>query len=378
MKLERLYMVELPFVLNLPDGEYPVQINGQTILLEVAQNQFAVPVGTAEKPDYRIGSLDGLKSIFGEQLQLVPRLPLRTAVKMHAEIEIPSGEIIKPSESDVADEYATQLIVEGRATAVGEALIAEAKEALKTLAPEEYKQLADFTGKRLTAKAKFPTREIATFHDALNMLIRLYMTHFNDCFVEELALHQLGSTILRGIHRSLYVDGVQVDTFSVVGKIPPIMRKPWLAHDGAKVIDFKGQLARGVQPDPVELLCVRGKGQLERGANRSAIIEASAALETAVERRIRAALKADGKNDSEIENELDETKMNFPGRAEQTLKAAIGKSITEIDQGLWNKVKSHRKNYRHKIAHADAEPAKDESERAVNDFTALARLVKSA
>jgi hypothetical protein len=378
MKLARLYMVELPFVLNLPNGDYTVQLDGQAVLLEVLQNQFAVPTKSVEKSDFRVGSLEELSAIFGESWKQAFRFPLRTIIRMWTNVEIHASEVKTATENDIADEYATQMIVGGRATAVGDALIAEAKEALKVLTPEEHNQLADSTAKRLTAKAKFPNRQVELFHRAVNALIRLYMTHFGDWFVEEVTLHQLGNTHLRGIHRSLYFDGEQIDAVTVAGKVPPIMTRPWLAHDPAKVNAFKSQLSAGVQPDTIELLCGRGKGQLERGANRSAIIEASAALETAVERRIKSALKANGKRDAEIEDVLDDTKMNFPTRAEQTLKSSIGKSIGEIDGALWVKVKAHRKNYRHKIAHTDAEPAKEESEKAVNDFTALARAVQHA
>lgn len=255
--------------------------------------------------------------------------------------------------------------------------MAEAKEAMDKLSESEKTTFLDSTAKRLIAMKIFSAVEFRNFHLALNALIRLYMINFKDQFVEEVAMHQLAGTFTNGIFRGIVCDGKQIDSVSEVGKVPPIMRRPWLSYPPAKIEEFKHQLAAKFQPDPVDLLCVRSRSQLERGANRSAIVEASAALETAVARKIRAGFKAQGKTDAEIEACLEKTKMNFPVRANQTLNDAIGKSITQIDNGLWVNVLTHRDNYRHKIAHSDAEPPNADSEKAVNDFTALALLVKA-
>jgi hypothetical protein len=370
--------VELPFVLNLPDGDYVVPLDTGTITLQIAQSQLAVPFYSNGTIDYRIGSAKELAIVFGDNLGKHYRYPLRTNVKQNHSVSVEEADLVKPSEKQIIEGYMSVLIRAGKTANAGDDFFAEATEAFNKLSEAERIAHCDLSVKKLTAAKLFPPTGFRNFHLALNSIIRLYMTHFNDHFVEEVALHQLGSTFTTGIFRIMVCDGKQIDSVSEVGKVPPMMKEPWLLHPQEKLEEFKKQLAAKFQPDPVDLLCVRSRSQLERGANRSAIIEASAALETMVVRKVRAGFKTQGKTDAEIDACLEKTKKDFPKRANQTLKDAIGKSIAEIDNALWVNVLKHRENYRHKIAHSDAEPPNADSEKAVSDFTALALLVKTA
>jgi hypothetical protein len=378
LKFECFYRVELPFVLNLPDGDYVIPLDIGTIVLQIAQNQLAVPVNSSLETNYRFGSPEELATMFGEKLYTSYPFALRTNVKLNHSLFVEEDDLVKPTEAQVIEEYVRVLIVTKKFSNSGEALFQEAKNAVEKLSEPEKAAFLNLTSKRLTALKIFNPVEFRYFHRALNTLIRLYMINFKDQFVEEVAMLQLGSTMTTGIFRAIFCEGKQIDSVSELGKVPPMMKRPWLSHPQEKIEEFKNQLAAKFQPDPVDLLCVRSRSQLERGANRSAIIEASAALETAVARRIYAGFKAQGKTDAEIETCLENTKTKFSKRANQTLKDAIGKSIAQINNGLWKNALNHRDNYRNKIAHSDAEPPNAESEKVVNVFTALALLVKAA
>jgi hypothetical protein len=40
LKFDRMFRVELPFVLNLPDGDYEVPLDTGTIVLQIAPARF--------------------------------------------------------------------------------------------------------------------------------------------------------------------------------------------------------------------------------------------------------------------------------------------------------------------------------------------------
>jgi hypothetical protein len=221
----------------------------------------------------------------------------------------------------------------------------------------------------------FPASDLNYFITSVNTFIRLYMTHFDDFFVEEVTLHHLGSTITRGILIIHKCEGQKIYNVSEVHKIPPMMRRPWYNHPKEKIESFSTKLKDGNLPDSVQLLAVRAKAFRERGAFRSAIIEASAALETAVARRIRSDFISKGKNEEEVKTILNEN-QRFSDRCKKIMKMSSGFSAAEIDPPLWERIVKHRDNYRHKIAHSDIEPSKTEAEEAVSDFISLAQQIR--
>lgn len=103
----------------------------------------------------------------------------------------------------------------------------------------------------------------------LNRLIRLYMAHFQDFFVEEVTLHQLASNIpLRGVFTFVACDGEPIHFYGHVGKMPPMMFTPWQNYPESKVLDFKSCLEAGTPPNAIELMAVRSRNCLEKGAYR--------------------------------------------------------------------------------------------------------------
>ncbi|MGG3562743.1 hypothetical protein ABES03_14205 [Neobacillus rhizosphaerae] len=115
----------------------------------------------------------------------------------------------------------------------------------------------------------------------------------------------------------------------------------------------------------------------ERGEFRSAVINSSAALEVAVENKIIEKMKTDGLADQDIIAYLDTTKMDFPQRCDRQLRDKAGRSLVRDNLVLWVEIKSHRKKFRHKIAHSYLVPEKVETEKAINDFESAINWVES-
>jgi hypothetical protein len=156
-----------------------------------------------------------------------------------------------------------------------------------------------------------------------------------------------------------------------------MMFKPWQNYPEPKVTDFKSQLEAGQQPDAIDLLAVRSRNCLEKGAFRSAIVEASAALDLSLSSKIREGLKAKGQSDNDI-NEMLRRPQNqrFEERAKAILQSATGQTVPALDNTLWSEVSKHRAVIRQGVTHSNAEPEKDDAEAVVNDFLRLAAVIR--
>lgn len=212
----------------------------------------------------------------------------------------------------------------------------------------------------------------------LNRLIRLYMAQFQDFFVEEVTLHQLASNVpLRGVFTFVACDGQPIHYYGHVGKIPPMMFKPWQNYPEPKLQEFKMQLEGGQQPDAIDLMAVRSRNCLEKGAYRSAIVEASAALDLSLSSKIREGLRAKGQSDTDISDMLRKREnQGFAERAKGILLNATGQTVPALDNTLWSEVSKHRTAIRQGVTHSNAEPEKEEAEKVVDDFLRLATLIR--
>jgi hypothetical protein len=211
----------------------------------------------------------------------------------------------------------------------------------------------------------------------LNKLIRLYMARFNDFFVEEVTLHQLASnTPLQGVFTSVVCDGTPVDSYGHVGKVPPIMFRPWQNHSEPTLLEFRTLLESGQQPDAIDLMGVRSRNCLEKGAYRSAIVEASAAMDLSLSSKIREGLRAKGTSDTDIDGILRKN-QRFEDRAKQILENATGHTVPAMDNTLWSDVSKHRTVIRQGVTHSSAEPEKSEAETVVGDFLKLVELIRA-
>ncbi len=120
-------------------------------------------------------------------------------------------------------------------------------------------------------------------------------------------------------------------------------------------------------------MAVRSRAMLEKGANRSAIVEASAALDLALSTKIRQGFRKQGVSDADINNILRSPRnQNFAERAKAILHQAVGTTAPALNNTLWQAVSAHRTTVRQGVTHSFAEPDKASSEQVVNDFLALA------
>lgn len=370
MLLSSEEICELPFMLNLPPGTYDVNVGGSVHRLEVLQEQLAVHI---KEGGFAVGDRDGLRAKFGPALDEVHGQELRTVIRRRKTKQISENELPAVGEDELLEHLKGEILAESsKYSGQPEQLSEEAARRRPLMTPEEVSEARLHLGKLKAAKALCPLGEILV---PLNALIRLYMERFNDFFVEEVTLHQLASQApLQGVAVSFGCDGALLDRSSLIGKGPPMMRKPWFEHPRPAVEEFTSDLASGVIPDSVTLLEVRARGLLERGATRSAIIEAAAGLELSVTRKLRLGYTKKGKPTTEIDDIL-KKHIHFNERANKLMYEATGQRVCDLDGKLFQKALGHREKYRHGIAHSDVEPTQQEAEKVIDDFNALRKVV---
>lgn len=374
MRIDCIEQVELPFMLNIPAGDYPVGGAASPYLLQVAQEQVAAHL---EDGRFAIGNAATIKQQLGDQVKVAYWQPLRTLVAHTTSIELVEADLPLLDEGKLHEAMQSRIIGENPMAFAGKT------DDLKTEATRRLSEM----GK--DAKAVFLheesvrdySRRLANaelFVSNLNRLIRLYMAQFNDFFVEEVTLHQLASnTPLRGVFTFVSCDGKPIHFYGHVGKIPPMMFKPWQNYPEPKLQEFGRLLESGQQPDAIDLMSVRSRNCLEKGAYRSAIVEASAALDLSLSSKIREGLRGKGQSDTDI-NEMLRKPQNqrFEERAKTILQGATGQTVPALDNTLWAEVSKHRTVIRQGVTHSNSEPDKAEAEKVVNDFLRLAELIR--
>jgi hypothetical protein len=375
MHFVRKQMVEMPFILNLPKGNYEVTLPEGLRILRVHHGLYA---GTAGAFEYRaplsVAEKDRLIKSFPDGTCLSLH-QLRTVIERVVTCDVMA--LVELTESDVLDEIAVMTIRERSSTSSGEKLRAEAADRFQKMSADEKEAVARTKAMKLTAKQVFREQTAEYFFHILNTLIRHYMVAVDDFFAEELALHQIASTTLGGIHETTFCDDLLVDTVRTVGKIPPIMRQPWYEHDPQKIQALKDALSSGQAPDAIALLGIRARALLERGAFRSAIVEAAAALETAVARRLLGGLIAQGRSEDDALAQLHEN-QRFADRCKSIFHDVVGCSLAAKDEALWSRVVIHRERLRSRIVHSDEEPSAADAQKVVEDFLSFAVLARTA
>lgn len=375
MRIECYEQVELPFMLNIPSGAYAVGGAGASpYLLQVSQEQFAAHL---EDGRFAVGNMAAVKQQVGEHGTVKHWQPLRTLVTHVNSVDIEESDLPVLDDGKLHEAMQSRIIGENPMAHVGRAddLKAEATKRLSEMGQETRKRF------HLEESIREFARKLADaqlFVVMLNQLIRLYMAHFQDFFVEEVTLHQLASNIpLRGVFTFVACDGEPVHFYGHVGKMPPMMFTPWQNYPESKVLDFKSCLEAGTPPNAIDLMAVRSRNCLEKGAYRSAIVEASAALDLSLSSKIREGLKAKGQSDNDINDMLRRPQnQRFEERAKAILQSATGQTVPALDNTLWSEVSKHRAVVRQGVTHSSAEPDKADAETVVNDFLRLAALIR--
>jgi hypothetical protein len=362
---------ELPFMLNLVTGAYQVFLDGTAYDLEVLQEQVAVHLADGQ---FAVGAPASLNGQLGLAYDQAHKQSLRTVARHVTTKEIAESDLPAITDDAVLEDMQSAIIGESPMAYAGKSddLKKEAEHRIKSMSPDELTAYR-LRSAKLRASRKLPSPDL--FLAALNTLIRLYMQRFSDFFVEEITLHQLAAqSPLMGIFVHIECDRVHLHNYGYVGKMPPIMRRPWLAHPQSQIDQFMDDLKNGVTPDSVSLLEVRARGFLERGATRSAIIEASAALDLSVTRKLRQGFAKQGKSATDMDTIL-KSEINFKKRVNKLMNQATSKRVADLDYTLYQTVVGHREKYRHGIAHADVEPSEQDAQLAIQDFGRLRKLV---
>jgi len=371
----QMLVCELPFILNLPTEGYPVKIDGKEMQLLVGQDYYALfkrarPIGFV--PRDAIARL-GVNS-------WDTALPLHTIILYQESVVVPYEDSLKIGESEIKNILRSEEIrrwvlnLQNRLEdSELDRIVSEKFSELDAIQYQHYVKIA-------LAWENQPSIERQDFFvKCVNYLIKSYMAYFRDPFAHEITLNRLAS--------GDFIPGVQclvVDTKSGnilygvnrIGHAPPILRSQWAEHPENIIQKFKHTISLGQVNDPVALLQVRSYHFIHIGAYRSAIIEASAALETCVARKIRKYMLAAGESEPDVCTFLRQRgNWRFEERAKKMLKEKTGVSAADIDPVLWQEVQDRRTNYRDRIAHSDKDPNEQEAKDTVKIFLALIDLI---
>jgi hypothetical protein len=370
--LARVIQGELPFTLNLPEGTYSVLVDGAAYPIDVLQNRFAM----ADGPEtMRIGTAEELRRGFGDRWDASYKHDLRTIVRHQDQAKVPRSELPTPTGDQLLKAAQSYLVRAAPGVAPGgpQQLQLQARNWLDRLDDDDRRAFTTDASVRLAAATAFP-RDVDYFCGAVNVLIRLYMARFNDRFVQEVTESMFSGTAMRGLHYAVFCNAQQFDSGRHAGGFFPfISKRMWWTHPEQEVAGFRTQLETSPDPDPVALLHVRAQSMLLRGAYRSAMLEASAAFDLCLVRKIRSGLLAKGKTDSEIEKLLEDN-QRYEDRAKDLLRQATGKSAPELNPTRWERFRQDRKN-RGTIAHSAKEPDMAYATTAVENMIALSEEI---
>jgi hypothetical protein len=374
IKFSRVIQGELPFTLNLPSGSYGVNVDGCTYHLEILQGRVTIAI---DAKSWIIGTPEELQARFGDRWDSIHKHELRTVVRHDDAFSLTREELPTPDNEQLRDAAIRKMLENNPGYVSGpDGLQADAQRALAELNAEDHASFVTDTTIRLASRRGFPPKDVEVFCQAVNLLIRLYMANFNDFFVQEITESHFSGTAFHGIHVSTYCNDQSLETARHVGgRFPHMIRRPWLEHPQAEVDRFTASLETTPDPDPVVLLNVRARSLLMRGGYRSALLEASAAFDLCLVRKIRSGYAAKGKSDAEIDTILDANR-HLDDKAKKVLKDAVGKSGAELEPQLWQRFITHRQQ-RGRVAHTFVEPKLSEATEAVEDMIRLAALIEA-
>lgn len=373
MELKVIHSVELPFILNLPNDVYNTEVKfrggGYHLELQISNTKYKVMTTYQGKDAYIEVEEDEIPTLDEDE-----RNSYREKLRTHISWEVKKL-------FNVTKELLDNISEETKVNKLQSIILyneIEYDNNLADFSQEMYSLFTDEEKEELGHSVLIDTQlsglsNSDLFLAAINQLIKAYSVFRNDFFVEKCTLHTL-----RGIQVTQFADNIQWQGYKSIGKLPPIINKPWLPDiSQQELAEFKNNLQNGVEIDPLKSLIIVSKNLLEKGETRSAIINISAVLEYSVERKIRTRLLSRGKTVQSIESILNATKMNFKDRCNKTLKRATGKSLVTDYPTEWSTVDTLRKKFRHLIAHSVLEPTYTDTENMIAEFEKVIAIVES-
>ncbi|NOU86255.1 hypothetical protein GC102_10775 [Paenibacillus sp. LMG 31460] len=374
VKLKVLFTNELPFMIQLPNDEYPVKVKispteEKDFVLKLRDDIFRVhfnPFANARTATYLEGEKAELENyIVRNQIANYAFSPCKSYISCSFEVGLEFQDSMYPL---VTDE---NLIEKIKSKMIRAGIEYADTDDLTRLATEEFGNYS--SDQLLEAKKEYIIDKTLTglgglvypYHEALNKFIKQYSYLRGDFFVESITMHTLAGTYVQK-----FIDGQHYETMKHGSKIPSIMPyQKWMPDiEDAEMTTLKDRLIHGYDIPPTKDLIIMARNLAERGEYRSAIINSSAALEVAVENKIIEKMTANGKTQAEIDTYLEDTKVRFHKRCNKQLRQRTGQSFPVHNPTLWTKIDGHRNRYRHKIAHSSLMPNSKDTEEAINDF----------
>lgn len=375
MKFMSMMTNELPFMLELPNGIYKVKTSDRVVDIGIDSDMYNLYV--ARFPEFSgkqryVGEKDELQKIitnnnisnyaFGDCKTFV-------SLRCYSEKEFSEEDFANITNEQCIEKMKSNMIQQKMEYYDAEDLSLKANEAFSRASVEEISSLKQ----QILIEVEFSIlHRIDAYYEALNMIIRQY------CYLRKhFWVHKVDENILEGTVVQDYLDGKFYSTITRAGLAPSILpskkKFPEISTENREELDQKLLLNT---PIPVEdELILVARTLWYRLEYRSAIIESSAALEVAVEKKLIEKMKLQGKDYTFIEDELKKTETNFYMRCNVFLKRYTGKSFVFDNVALWNIVDQHRKNHRHKIAHSDAAPDRETTNTVNDDFEKAIRYI---
>ncbi|PQK98917.1 hypothetical protein CG435_15330 [Pantoea ananatis] len=369
MNFTSKHIIELPYILNLKDGDYDFSFENKIIKMNISNNLYAlIKLHNQFQYPTAIDTKEKLTPYLSEGLSLVKA---RTIVS--TEISLNVNDLEPINDEDVISAVRARLHQSETYPTEAEATLA-----LNSLNKEEIKKIKEQVGVQKTFSKFFhPPSQAYYSIEMVNHFIKQYSIYFDDFFAEEISLYQAASGLTSGVLIQYIYEGLVIRSTPFTGLITPILRSTLHTHDESKTNLFKESLLNKKKIDESSLLLIRSKNLKTKGAYRSAILEASASIENFVRIKLINAMSDTGLRDDEIEETLKKTK-SFEERCKKLFKKYFSKSIPELAELEWQKVKKDRDSLRHKTAHTSYEPTQSDVENMIENITTLIKKIDNS
>nr|WP_249824213.1 hypothetical protein [Escherichia coli] len=352
------YLVELPYVLNIPDGDYDFLYENNHLRLTVHNDYYAL---------FKDASLFPQTLLIGTREQLLPHhtnergiMKCRTIISLANYWEC--FDLLEISHEELINSIRNQIRKEDNFPSVE-----DAEMLLSKMSQQDIDKKIELERKIKTAREIFPPKRSEECIGIINHFIKQYRVAFKDQFADEISLYQVGSGFTNGVLQEHYCDGIKISAIPLVGVITPLMRESWYKHDESLIDNFKKRLMSNEFNEHPELLLIRADNLVHKGAFRSAVIEASAGLESYILRKIINAFHRNGINECQTKETLNKN-WKFDDRCKKLFKQLFNISVPEIAPLEWQHANKNRKELRDKIAHTSHEPTEKETKEFIKSI----------
>lgn len=368
MKFMSVMTNELPFMLEIPNGMYSIKTS--TGIVDIAFNSDMFNLYVARFPEFSgktkyVGEKEELqKTIMTQNLPNYAFDECKTFVSLRCSSEKDFSEMdySNISRDDCIEKIKTNLLLQNVEYVDSNDLSLKAVQAFEDASEDELHSLRE----QILIEKEFSTlHRTDAYYEALNIFIRQYAYLRKHFWV-----HKVDENILEGTLIQDYLNGKFYSSITRAGLAPSIMpaRRKYPDISAEDKAMFNDRLINNGEIPIEEDLVLVARSLWYRLEYRSAIIESSAALEIAVEKKLVEKMKARGKDEAFIADELKKTEVNFNQRCDVYLKRYTGKSFITDNANLWGKIDQHRKDYRHKISHSTVNPDRSTTVTIINDF----------